>query len=209
MTLSALPSAEERRSVPVPRGWPAAGALPRGSVVTMGVFDGFHRGHEALVARAVGHARRLNLPSVLVTFIPHPLTVLVPGASPRQLMRLEDRVEHARILGIDTVVVVPFTPALARETAAHFVADGLVGRLGMRLLVVGSDFRCGHRGEGDVARLAELGREHGFQVEPLDLVEAAGERCSSTEIRRCLARGDLASAEELLGRRDDRVLVAR
>jgi len=190
-------------------GWPAAGSFDHGSVVTMGVFDGFHRGHEALVRRAVGHAGRLGLPSVLVTFSPHPLVVLAPGAAPRQLMRLEDRVDHALSLGVDAVVVVPFTPALAFQSAGDFVTEGLVGRLSARLLVVGSNFRCGRGGDGDVARLAEIGRDHGLHVEGVDLVDASGHRCSSTEVRRALARGDLAGARQLLGRDDQRVLVLR
>ncbi|WP_182481070.1 hypothetical protein [Nocardioides immobilis] len=113
------------------------------------------------------------------------------------------------LLGIDAVVVLPFTADLAAQTAADFVASGLVDRLGAQLLVVGDHFRCGRGGEGDVSRLDEIGREHGMQVEALDLVEAAGARCSSTEVRRRLARGDLEGARELLGRDDDRVLALR
>lgn len=188
-------------------GWPQADAFPDGSVVTIGVFDGFHRGHEALVRRTVGHARRLGLPAVLVTFSPHPLAVLAPGAAPRQLMSIDDRVGHALSLGIDTVVVLPFTVSLSVQPVAEFVADGLVGALGVRQLVVGDNFRCGRGGEGDIPRLAELGRSHGFRVEPVDLVEAAGQCCSSTEVRRRLARGDVAGARELLGRDDRRVLA--
>jgi riboflavin kinase/FMN adenylyltransferase len=190
-------------------GWPAAASFDRGSVVTIGVFDGFHRGHEALVNCAIGHSRRLALPSVLVTFSPHPLVVLAPGAAPRLLMPLEDRVDHALSLGIDAVVVLGFTPALAVQSAGDFVAAGLVGRLSARLLVVGSNFHCGRDGEGDVARLAELGRDHGLHVEGVDLVEASGHRCSSTEVRRAMARGDLARARDLLGRDDQRVLALR
>lgn len=185
--------------------WPPAGTFPSGSVVTMGVFDGFHRGHEALVRRTVGHAQRLNLPAVLVTFSPHPLVVLAPGAAPRQLMAIDDRVRHALSLGIDTVVVLPFTISLALQSAADFVVDGLVARLGARMLAVGRNFRCGRGGEGEVQRLAELGLPHGMRVEGLDLVGS----CSSTEVRRRLACGDLDGARELLGRDDDRVLVLR
>lgn len=190
-------------------GWPPAGFFPFGSVVTMGVFDGFHRGHEALVRRTVAHARRLELPAILVTFSPHPLVVLAPGAAPRQLMTIDDRVRHALSLGIDFVVVVPFTATLAVQSAADFVAGGLVDRLGVRQLVVGDNFRCGRGGEGDIAHLAGLGESHGFRVDATDLVEAAGQRCSSSEVRRRLARGDVEGARELLGRDDQRVLALR
>lgn len=188
-------------------GWPSADTFSSGSVVTIGVFDGFHRGHEALACRTVGHARRLGLPAVLLTFSPHPLAVLAPGAAPRQLMTIDDRVGHALSLGIDTVVVLPFTVSLAVQSVADFVTDGLVGALGVRQLVLGENFRCGRGGEGDIARLAGLGRTHDFRVEAVDLVEAAGLRCSSTEVRRRLSRGDVAGARELLGRDDPRVLV--
>lgn len=194
-------------SVPAFFGWPPAGTFPAGSVATIGVFDGFHRGHEALVRRTVGHARRLGLPAVLVTFSPHPLAVLAPGAAPRQLMSVDDRVGHALSLGLDAVVVLPFTVSLSVQPVADFVANGLVSALGVRQLVVGDNFRCGRGGEGDITRLAELGRTHGFRVEAVDLVEAAGQCCSSTEVRRRLARGDVAGARELLGRDDQRVLV--
>lgn len=190
-------------------GWPPADTFRFGSVVTMGVFDGFHRGHEALVRRTVEHAQRLELPAVLVTFSPHPLVVIAPGAAPRQLMAIDDRVRHALSLGIETVVVLPFTASLAFQSAADFVADGLADRLAVRQLVVGSNFTCGRGGEGDVTHLAALGESHGFRVDAVDLVEAAGGRCSSTEVRRRLACGDVAGARELLGRDDQRVLVLR
>lgn len=196
-------------SVPFLTDWPLAGSFPGGSVVTIGVFDGFHRGHEALVQRTVGHAARLNLPAVLVTFSPHPLTVLSPGAAPRQLLSLPERAAHAHSLGIDVVVVLPFTAALAAQPVADFVSGGLVDRLDVRHLVVGNNFRCGREGEGDVVRLAELGAAHGYRVDAVDLVQAAGQRCSSTEVRRRLAVGDLAGARQLLGRDDQRVLVPR
>lgn len=189
------------------RGWPDAGLLASGSVVTVGVFDGFHRGHEALTARARSSARSLGLPAVLVTFAPHPLAVLAPGAAPRQLMRLEDRVDHALSVGMDVVVVLPFTEELAAQSAADFVTRGLAGRLRARLLVVGANFRCGRGGEADVTRLAHLGEPHGMRVEAVDLVAAAGGHCSSTEVRRRLASGDLDGARELLGRDDRRVLA--
>lgn len=186
--------------------WPPAGTFPLGTVVTIGVFDGFHRGHEALVQRTIGHARGLDLSAVLVTFSPHPLVVLAPEQAPRQLMSIDDRVRHALSLGIDTVVVLPFTESMAVQPAADFVTDGLVDRLGVQQVVVGDNFRCGLGGEGDVARLTGLGDIHGFRVEPVNLVEAAGQRCSSTEVRRRLASGDLVGARELLGRDDQRVL---
>src|SRR3546814_901758 len=131
--------------------WPEPGEIgPHGSVVTMGVFDGFHRGHQALVRRARGHGARLRLPSLLVTFDPHPMLVTCPERTPRALLNVEQRVELALARGVDGVVVLPFTRATAATGAEDFVDAGLVGRLGMRTLVVGANFRCGRAGAGDV-----------------------------------------------------------
>lgn len=191
------------------RHWPTREEIdPHGSVVTMGVFDGFHRGHQALVRRAVEHGVRLRLPAVLVTFDPHPLLVTCPERAPRQLLSVDDRVDMALSLGVDGVVVVPFTRATAGTSAETFVADGLVARLGMRRLVVGSNFRCGRGGAGDVAYLRAAGAWHGFGVDAVDLVRVGEHRCSSTEVRRLLAAGDTETAGKLLGRHDPRLLTA-
>ena len=183
--------------------WPAPHDIPA-SVVTVGVFDGFHRGHVALVARALDEARRRDLPAVLVTFEPHPLTVLAPDRAPLQLLSVADRVGQALELGVDHVVVLPFSKDLAAQPAHGFV-DDLVERLGVRSLVVGSNFRCGRGGEGDVAYLRNAGRRVGFEVEDVPLVHRGARTCSSTEIRRSLAAGDLSSAFDLLGRTDPRL----
>lgn len=188
-------------------GWPPGGLFPRGSVVTMGVFDGFHRGHQELLDRAVARGRKADLPVALVTFDPHPLAVLVPDRAPAQLMPVADRVAHAQAHGADHVVVLPFTRSLADLPADDFVQAGLVHRLRCRALVVGSNFRCGRGGVGDLAFLVQAGRRLGFDVEALDLVQHKARTCSSTAIRQALVRGDVAMARELLGREDDRILA--
>lgn len=188
--------------------WPTRAEIdPHGSVVTMGVFDGFHRGHQALAKRAVQHGVRLRLPTLLVTFDPHPLSVTCPERAPRALLSVEDRIELALSQGVDGVVVLPFTRATAATSAEVFVSDGLVARLGVRKLVVGSNFRCGRGGAGDVDYLEAAGVWHGFDVEALDLVRVGERTCSSTEVRRLLAAGDVETAGQLLGRRDARLLV--
>lgn len=188
------------------RGWPTVGEVPA-SVVTVGVFDGFHRGHVALVEAARARGRELGLPTILVTFEPHPLAVLAPERAPQQLLSVDDRVDQALSLGIDGVVVLPFDRVVAAQPAEHFVEHGLVERLGVRSLVVGDNFRCGRGGEGDVAHLRLLGKQKGFDVRGIDLVRHAGRQCSSTEVRRALAAGDVATALDLLGRADDRVVA--
>lgn len=186
--------------------WPHPDRLNRGSVVTMGVFDGFHRGHQALVERARAHAVAREVPSVLLTFDPHPLALTCPERAPTMLMTVEQRVEAALDLGIDHVLVLPFDRTLAATPAEDFVRDGLVDRLGARHVVVGANFRFGRGGAGDTGYLRDSGPRLGFTAESVALVEHRGRVCSSTTIRNLLATGDLAAARDLLGTSADRVL---
>jgi len=187
--------------------WPPAKLFPRGSVVTMGVFDAFHRGHQELLARAVARGRDSTVPVVLVTFDPHPLTVLAPERAPAQLMAVADRTAHALSHGADHVVVLPFTRELAALSADDFVRTGVVDRLGCRSLVVGSNFRCGHGGAGDLAFLTPDGQQAGLRRRRGRPGSTKARTCSSTAIRQALASGDVAVARELLGREDRHTLA--
>lgn len=190
------------------RAWPEPRTFPGGSVVTMGVFDGFHRGHQALVDRARAHGRFLRLPTVLVTFDPHPLAVTCPERAPRQLLSVDERVRRALDLGLDHVLVLPFDKSMAATSAEDFVRDGLVERLEVRHVVVGENFRFGRCGAGDPDYLAEAGQWSGFSVDAVPLVQHDGQVCSSTAVRRLLAGGDRQAARALLGRSAERVLAA-
>lgn len=183
--------------------------LATGSVVTMGVFDGFHRGHQALVERARTRAHVLGVASVLLTFDPHPLLLTCPERAPRQLLTLDERVAAALDLGIDHVLVLPFDRRMAATSAGDFIRAGLVERLHARHVVVGENFRFGRSGEGAPGSLAEAGRSFGFGVDTMPLVEHQGRVCSSTEVRRLLAAGDTAAAQALLGRSSAIVLGRR
>ena len=183
--------------------WRGLEAVPTGwgrSVVTVGVFDGVHRGHQRLIGRAVERARERGLPAVVVTFDPHPAEVVRPGSHPARLTTLPRRAELVAALGVDAFCVLPFTPELARTEPAEFAHEVLVERLHAADVVVGRNFRFGHKAAGDVALLTRLGQRFGFGVEGLDLITDDGITFSSTYIRSCIDAGDVASAALALGR---------
>lgn len=183
--------------------WRGYDAAPGGwgrSVVTIGVFDGVHRGHQAIIGHAVARARELGVKSVVVTFDPHPAEVVRPGSHPAVLTEPTRKAELIEALGVDVLCVVPFTPDFSRLSAEAFVHDILVEHLHAALVVVGGNFRFGHRAAGDVALLEQLGRTFGYAVEGAPLVAEAGTVFSSTYIRSCVAAGDVVAAASALGR---------
>ncbi|ACY98864.1 MULTISPECIES: bifunctional riboflavin kinase/FAD synthetase [Thermomonospora] len=169
------------------------------SVVTIGVFDGVHRGHQRIVGAAAELARRRGLRSVAITFDPHPDEVVRPGTHPPLLSSTRRRAELLEELGTDVVILLPFTLELSRMGPDEFVQSVLVDRLHAAHVIVGEDFRFGHKARGDVALLRELGDKYDFTAEGMPLV-ADGETISSTLIRRQLAAGDVAGAAKALGR---------
>ena len=172
-----------------------------GSIVTVGTFDGVHRGHQDVLARVVQRARATNRPSVIVTFDPHPLEIVNPAAAPPLLTTFHEKLEIFAQTGVSYVAVVPFTPALAALGAEEFVDDVLRSRFVMAELFVGHDHGFGRGRMGDTNVLRELGKLRGFGVTVLEPVFAAGGHAvSSTAIRRAIAGGDLAKAADGLGR---------
>jgi riboflavin kinase / FMN adenylyltransferase len=170
------------------------------SVVTIGVFDGVHRGHQRIVARAVESAAELGLPVVVVTFDPHPDEVVRPGTHPPFLCTARRRSELLAGLGVAAVCVIPFTLEFSRLGPDEFVRAVLVDRLHAARVVVGENFRFGHKAAGDVALLAELGDKYDFTAEGVPLLAENGITISSTGIRAMLASGDVAGAAHDLGR---------
>jgi riboflavin kinase / FMN adenylyltransferase len=170
------------------------------SVVTLGVFDGVHRGHQRIIGRARQAASELGLPVVAVTFDPHPDEVVRPGSHPPFLCTTRRRCELLAGLGADAVLVVEFNYEFSQLGPDEFVRTVLVERLHAARVVVGEDYRFGHKAAGDVALLAEMGEKYDFTVEGLPLVTEDGVRISSTEIRARLAEGDVAGAAHDLGR---------
>jgi riboflavin kinase/FMN adenylyltransferase len=177
----------------VPNGWGR-------SVVTIGVFDGMHRGHAQLVGHAVRRAREMGVPGVLMTFDPHPSEVVRPGSHPAQLTTLRRRAELVEQLGVAVFLVLPFTLELSRMPADEFVHEVLVERLHVAEVVVGDNFTFGHKAAGNSELLRALGRRFGFTAEGVGLLSQGGLTFSSTYIRSCVNAGDVASAAVALGR---------
>ncbi len=171
-----------------------------GAVVTIGSFDGVHRGHQGLVRRLVECSRREGLSAGLITFHPHPSAVLTPHAPTLYLTALEEKVSLLEELGLDWVAVLSFTDRLARTPARDFMRMSLE-RFNLRIVWVGDDFALGYRRRGDVHALREMGREMGFRVHVVAPVTNGEARISSTRIRALLFDGRVEDAARLLGRR--------
>ena len=175
-------------------------ALTRGCAVTIGNFDGVHLGHRALIQRVIDQARDMGLPSVVITFEPHPLSVVMGKEAPPLLMPLQQKLECLADMGIDLALVMPFSRETANLTPEEFANQILVGCLNTRSLVVGYDYAFGKGRKGNAALLSELGQEHGFSVEEFPAVYISGDVVSSTRIRAMLRLGDVSEARRLLGR---------
>ena len=175
-------------------------ARPEGTVVTIGSFDGVHRGHEAVLREIAARAQAAGRHSVLVTFDPHPLAVVNPAAAPPLLTTGPERREILAQTGLDYAVLLRFDRELASMPPETFVRDILVAGCGMRELVIGPDHGFGRGRQGDVELLRRLGAELGFAVDVVPALEVDGHLVSSSLVRRAVAGGDLLLASKLLGR---------
>jgi riboflavin kinase/FMN adenylyltransferase len=171
-----------------------------GRVVAIGVFDGVHRGHQEILWRAVDAARVRGASAAAVTFFPHPDAVLHHGSAPSMLTPLHRKEELLEGLGLDELIVVPFDMEFALLTPESFCGTVLSDHLGARAVLVGENFRFGHRGAGTPADLSQYGRSHGFEVVPVSLAREDGDVISSTRIREMLKAGRVTEAARLLGR---------
>ncbi|MFC6983344.1 bifunctional riboflavin kinase/FAD synthetase [Streptomyces cirratus] len=174
------------------------------SVVTIGSYDGVHRGHQLIIGRAVAQARELGVPSVVVTFSPHPSEVVRPGSHPPILATYERRAELMADLGVDALLILPFTAEFSQLSPADFIVKVLVDKLHARAVIEGPNFRFGHKAAGNVDFLRELGATYDYEVEVVDLVvrgeAGGGVPFSSTLARRLVAEGDMEGVAEVLGR---------
>jgi riboflavin kinase/FMN adenylyltransferase len=167
----------------------------KGSIVPIGIFDGVHRGHQLVLQRAVEAASERDLRVVVITFDPHPVAILRPEAMPLMLTTLPRRVELLQQHGADEVVVLEFTQAMSQQAPEEFIEQTLLARVAAKRIVVGQNFRFGHRATGDVALL----RKYDLQVDDVALLSDV-ETISSTYIREQIAAGDVAAAAAALGR---------
>lgn len=180
------------------RGIPERADQP--SVLTIGNFDGVHRGHQALLSLLTEKAHVLGLSAAVLTFEPHPREYFSAADAPARLSSLREKLLLLAASGVERAYVCRFNAAFAALSAENFIEDILVRGLGVRHLYIGDDFRFGARRRGDFAMLQAAGRAHGFGVESMATLDVAGERVSSSAVRAALAKGELDHAAELLGR---------
>jgi riboflavin kinase/FMN adenylyltransferase len=183
--------------------WRGLDAIPTGwghCVATIGVFDGVHRGHADIIGRAVADARERGVPSVLITFVPHPSEVVRPGSHPPVLTTIVRRAELVEQLGVDVFCALPFTLEFSRMQPDEFAHHVLVERLHASAVIVGENFRFGHKAAGDVALLDRLGRTFGFSAHGIALLRDGDTPLSATYVRSCVQAGDMAAAAAALGR---------
>jgi riboflavin kinase/FMN adenylyltransferase len=183
-----------------PEDWNARFGAGTGAALTVGNFDGLHLGHQKILHSVVERARSRSLRAGVITFDPHPLRVLRPNRAPRMIQTLAQRLAGFEQIGLDAALVLRFDHALSQVSAEVFIRHILIDCLHVADMLVGSNFRFGHGGAGDVALLAEFGKRDGFDVETIPPVEIHGQIVSSTAIRSAVEAGNVAEASALLGR---------
>jgi riboflavin kinase/FMN adenylyltransferase len=177
-----------------------ASDLPRAGIVTIGNFDGVHLGHREILEAVVARARAVSRPAVAITFEPHPLAILRPDHAPRRIQTLRQKEEALEALGIDLLLVIPFTRDFSLTEPEDFVRGFLSERLGASELYIGHHFAFGRGKRGDLALLRRLGPECGFVAAGVDEVSYKDEPISSTRIRHAIGRGEIGDANAMLGR---------
>lgn len=170
------------------------------SVVTVGTFDGLHRGHHAVISEVLSYAQRFALPSVVVLFEPHPLEFLSPEQVKPRILQFRDKFKVLHDWGVDVLVCLRFNAQIATLTPTEFVQKLLVQGLHAQHVVVGDDFRFGQQRTGDVYLLQTIGQKYGFTVSDLPTLQVDGVRVSSTELRKAIAQGNFTQVRHLLGR---------
>lgn len=175
-------------------------ARHRGSVATIGAFDGVHRGHQAVISDVLARSQEFELPATVIVFEPLPREYFAPVQSPPRLMSFREKFMVLRELGVHRLLRIRFDRRFSIMPARQFIQAVFVRGLGARYIVVGDDLRFGHDREGNIDLLRNAGKDWGFEVKETSTVEVRGDRVSSTRLRAVLGSGDFAAAERMLGR---------
>ena len=186
--------------------------LPRGCIATIGNFDGMHIGHQEIIRGVVEQARATQRPSTVITFHPHPLSIVAPDRVPKQILTLSQKEELLRSMNVDAMLVVPFTHEFSRWTADRFIDEFLVSALQVKEVRIGRDFCFGAGREGNLAKLQAAGERHGFAVHGIEEVRIRGIRVSSSIVRDAINKGAMRAVALALGRTyyvDGRVVTGR
>lgn len=186
--------------------------LPRHCIATIGNFDGMHVGHQAIIRGVVERAQEHGRPSAVITFQPHPLSVVAPDRVPKQILTVAQKEELLREMGVDALLIVPFTHEFSRLTADRFIEDFLVEALRVEEVRIGRDFAFGAGREGNLAKLQSAGAKYGFRVEGIDDVKLRGIRVSSSLVREAISKGAIHIVNLALARTyfiDGRVATGR
>lgn len=186
--------------------------LPRHCVATIGNFDGLHIGHQAIIGSVVERARETERPSAVITFHPHPLSIVAPDRVPKQILTLSQKEEILRAMGVDALLVIPFTHEFSRWTADRFIQEFLVSALKVSEVRIGRDFCFGAGRLGNLEKLKQAGAKFGFDVAGIDEVRIRGIRVSSSNVRDAINKGAMRAVALALGRTyfiDGRVVTGR
>jgi riboflavin kinase/FMN adenylyltransferase len=170
------------------------------SAVTIGNFDGVHRGHQLVISQLQRVAAEASLPTVVIIFEPQPIEYFAPGKAPKRLARFREKIAYLKAHKIDYLLCLHFDQALAEQSAENFVRDILIDSLNTRHLVIGDDFHFGRNRQGNFGYLQQNSERFGFTVDETETLMEDGERVSSTRIRHCIEQGDFEKAAQLLGR---------
>jgi len=186
--------------------------LPRGCIATIGNFDGLHIGHQAIIGSVVERARTTQRPSTVITFHPHPLSIVAPDRVRKQILTLAQKEEIIRAMGVEAMLIIPFTHDFSRWTADRFISEFLVSALRVAEIRIGRDFCFGAGREGNLAQLEAAGARYGFAVEGVDEVRIRGMRVASSVVRDAIEKGSIRAVTAALGRTyfiDGRVATGR
>jgi len=170
------------------------------SAVTIGNFDGVHRGHQLVISQLQRVAAEASLPTVVIIFEPQPIEYFAPGKAPKRLARFREKIAYLKAHKIDYLLCLHFDQALAEQSAENFVRDILIDSINTRHLVIGDDFHFGRNRQGNFGYLQQNSERFGFTVDETETLMEDGERVSSTRIRHCIEQGDFDKAAQLLGR---------